>query len=187
MSIPWGLEFIDQGETLSPIIGGASAGFYGFTISKLELVGISFTKVNGGVQAHVKDFNCITKSYITQRADVYENGQRIVFNREQRNIQQTSKHEGDHRVKQRQEYNRIHDQVLKDLNSNQVYKDPNAAANALKEKLSNAFRDFNYRDTNHLEPVWHNSKPAQLERPPDTKAQEHASDLVHSRTDPSAP
>src|SRR5262249_34125302 len=187
---PLGLEFIDQGEVSWSMIGGASAGgVYGYTQPHLEWGegNVTLTRVAGGVQVHVKDFNYVTKSHVTHRADVFQKGQRIIFNREQKNIERTSRHEGEHRHKERQEYNRVHDQVLKDLNSNEVYKDSKAAMDALGKKLSDAFRDFNYNDHNHLEPVWHNYKPPALEQPPDTTAQERASNLIHSKPDPNSP
>jgi hypothetical protein len=169
-----GLEFIDQGEVPAGYVGGATFGSYGRTDPpKLELVGISLTKTADGVQARVKDFNYTTKSHIIYRADFYKDGQRVIFNREQKNIDRTSKHEAEHRDKQHQEYNRIHDQVVKDLNSGQTYKDSKAAVDALGKKLNDAFRDFNNRDKNHMEPVWRNYKPLQqLERPPDASAAE---------------
>ena len=178
---PMGLAFIDQGEVPSPIIGGQSAGMYGYTQHQLQLVGATLTRADGGFQLHVKDFNYITKSYITHRADYYRNNQRIVFDREQSNIERTSKHEADHRGKEHQEYDRVRDQVLKDLNSGQIYKDQKAAERALSEKLNDAFRDFNHRDHNHLEPVWHNFKAAPLERRPDVSAQKKLGEIEHSQ------
>jgi len=170
---PMGLEFIDQGEVPWGMVGGVSAnGIYGYTQQKLEFVGVSLTRTDGGVQAHVKDFNYTTKSHVAHRADVFQRGQRIVFNREQKNIDRTSNHESEHRNKQHEQYNRIHDQVVNNLNSGETYKDPKSALDALGKKLNDAFRDFNYRDQHHLEPVWHNYQHPQLERPPDASSVE---------------
>jgi len=176
-----GLEFIDNGEEPTSVIGGDSKGFYGITTPpKLELVNISFARAQGGVRAHLKDFNYTVKSYITQRADYVQNGKRTVFDRQQKDIERTSRHEAEHRDKQHQEYNRIHDHVLKDLNNDQVYKDSKGALEALGKKLNDAFREFNYKDSHHLEPVWHNYKPTRELPPVASRVDKAAEDVSNA-------
>ena len=168
-SDPTGLDFIDEGDHSIQL---GPRGEYGYTKPTPSTAGVTYTKADGGVQAHVKDFNLRVKSYVAQKAQVVRDGKVITFDRTTENKQRTSNHEAEHREKNREWYNENHDKVLKDLNNGQTYKDQKAAEDAMKKIMGDAFRDFNNKDFNHREPVWHDYKAPRLELPPDAKATE---------------
>jgi RHS repeat-associated protein len=152
---PMGLEFNDQGQTFGQY---APPEAYGYTQPKMELVGVSFTRDDGGVQAHVKDFNLSVKSVVWLKIQCVQNGKVVWLDRDPKNVDRTSKHEGDHREHNRQWYNQNHDKFLKELNNGERFKDEKSAEKATKEKLEKAFQDFNKKEHDHLPPNWNNYK-----------------------------
>ena len=135
-SDPFGLEFTDLGYGFSNFVQGAD---YGITQPMLTAPQIILTPVSGGYTASVPKFDLTVRSTIATKA---RDGQ-TVFNRTKDNIQRTVKHEGEgHRENNRAWYDKNHEKVLRDLNTDKVYKDPAAAKSAVEQKLRNSYENF---------------------------------------------
>ena len=157
---PFGLEFYDLGARFSDFVQGADT--YGITQPALTAPKIILTPVSGGgYTASVPKIDLTVQSTIATKA---RDGQ-TAFNRTRENIDRTIKHEGDHREHNRSWYDKNHDNVLKDLNSDKVYKDPAAAKSAVEQKLRNSFENFRKQEDTHTGPNWPNYKRPDREHP----------------------
>jgi RHS repeat-associated protein len=157
-SDPFGLEFFDLGYQLTDFVKGAD---YGITQPALLTPKIILKPVVGGYKASVPKFDLRVQSEVATKA---RDGQTI-FNRTKENIDRTVKHEGNHRENNRGWYDKNHDKVLKDLNSDKIYKDPAAAKSAIEQKLRNSFENFRKQEDTHTGPNWPNYKRPDRELP----------------------